>query len=197
MDYPVTFEVAYPEQLSRLSTFFRVILAIPLYLWVYVWTFFAMIAVLFAWIAIVITGRFPAGLYRFVSQWTYSVSILTAYLALLTDQFPPFIPDPASDYPVRMTFTPLERYSRLKTFFRGILEIPILVLRYVLGILLELGAVAAWFTVIALGRMPRGLFDMLMTVNSYTARSDGYLFLLTETYPPFQDAHTRTAGVGV
>jgi hypothetical protein len=26
------------------------------------------------------------------------------------------------------------------------------------------------------------------------ARSDDYLFLLTETYPPFQDAQTRAAG---
>jgi hypothetical protein len=30
--------------------------------------------------------------------------------------------------------------------------------------------------------------------NSYTARSDAYLYLLTETYPPFQDQQTRTAG---
>jgi hypothetical protein len=32
--------------------------------------------------------------------------------------------------------------------------------------------------------------------NSYTSRSDAYLLLLTETYPPFQDAETRTAGLG-
>ena len=31
--------------------------------------------------------------------------------------------------------------------------------------------------------------------QSYTARSDAYLFLLTETYPPFQDDQTRGAGI--
>jgi len=31
--------------------------------------------------------------------------------------------------------------------------------------------------------------------NSYTARSDAYLYLLTETYPPFQDEETRSAGL--
>ena len=41
--------------------------------------------------------------------------------------------------------------------------------------------------------MPRGLFDLMVLANSYTARSDAYLYLLTETYPPFQDDTTRTA----
>jgi hypothetical protein len=195
MNYPVTYEVAYPERLSRLSTFFRAILAIPMAIWVYIWGFFASIAIFIAWFAILITGRYPAGLYRFVAQFTAAEAILFSYMTLVTDRFPPFLPDPDSDYPVRMTFERLERYSRLKTLFRVILEIPILILRYVLGLLIEIGAIAAWFTVLILGRMPRGLFDMLVLVNSYAARSDAYLFLLTETYPPFQDAQTRAAGV--
>jgi hypothetical protein len=195
MNYPVTYEVAFPERLSRLSTFFRAILAIPLAIWLYIWGFFASIAIFVAWFAIVITGRYPAGLYRFVAQFCAAEAIMFSYVTLVTDRFPPFVPDSDSDYPVRMTFRRLERYSRLKTLFRVILEIPILILRYVLGLLTEVGAVAAWFTVIILGRMPRGLFDMLVLVNSYTARSDAYLFLLTESYPPFQDEQTRLAGV--
>jgi hypothetical protein len=43
--------------------------------------------------------------------------------------------------------------------------------------------------------MPRGLFDVMVLANSYIARSDAYLFLLTETYPPFQDEMTRAAGL--
>ena len=34
----------------------------------------------------------------------------------------------------------------------------------------------------------------MVLANSYTARSDAYLYLLTETYPPFQDEQTRAAG---
>jgi len=44
-------------------------------------------------------------------------------------------------------------------------------------------------------RLPRGLFDPMVLANSYIARSDAYLFLLTETYPPFQDDQTRAAGL--
>ena len=90
---------------------------------------------------------------------------------------------------------PLAEYSRLKTGFRFILAIPIVILRYVIGLLLEVAAVAAWFVILITGRLPRGLFDVMVLANSYIARSDAYLFLLTETYPPFQDQETRSAGL--
>jgi hypothetical protein len=119
----------------------------------------------------------------------------TAYVALLCDPYPPFVGD-APDYPVQMTFAgPLPTYSRLRAFFRIILAIPILILRYVINLLLELGAVAAWIVIVVLGTLPRGLFDMMVLANSYIARSDAYLLLLTETYPPFQDEVTRSAGI--
>ena len=63
------------------------------------------------------------------------------------------------------------------------------------NLLFEVGAVAAWFVIVITGKLPRGLFDLMVLANSYTARSDAYLFLLTETYPPFQDEYTRSAGV--
>ena len=63
-----------------------------------------------------------------------------------------------------------------------------------LGLLLEIGAFAAWVVIVVTGKMPRGLFDLMVLANSYTARSDAYLYLLTETYPPFQDEQTRAAG---
>lgn len=151
---------------------------------------------MFAWLAIVFTGRYPEGLYNFVAGFTRYLARFTAYTALLTDQYPPFNLNDDPSYPVRMGFQgPLPQYSRAKTFFRGLLAIPIVVMRYVIQLLLEIGAIAAWFVIVFTGRLPRGLFDMLVLANSYTARSDAYLYLLTETYPPFQDAETRTAGV--
>jgi len=66
----------------------------------------------------------------------------------------------------------------------------------VLGVLLEVGATAAWVVIVITGKMPRGLFDLMVLANSCTARSDAYIFLLTEAYPPFQDAQTRAAGAG-
>lgn len=196
MSYPVTFEVDYVERRNRLTTFFRLLLAIPVAFVLYVFGIVASIAIVIAWFAIVITGRYPKGLYDFVADFNRFVARVTAYVALLTDAYPPFSGSADDSYPVRMHFAgPLESYSRLKTFFRVILAIPILILRYVLNLLLEIGAVAAWVVIVVTGKMPRGLFDLMVLVNSYTARSDAYWFLLTETYPPFQDDETRAAGV--
>jgi Domain of unknown function (DUF4389) len=195
MSYPVTFEADYVEQRSRLTTFFRLILTIPVAIVLYVFGIVASIAIVIAWFAIVITGRYPQGLYSFVADFNRFVARVTAYAVLLTDPYPPFSGADDPSYPVRMQFAgPLEPYSRLKTFFRLILAIPIVIVRYVMGLLLEIGAIAAWFVILVTGKMPRGLFDLMVLANSYTARSDAYLYLLTETYPPFQDDTTRTAG---
>lgn len=194
MSYPVSFEADYVERRNRLTTFFRLILMIPVAIVLYVFLIVAYIAIVIAWFAIVITGHYPKGLFKFVADANRFLARVTAYGALLTDNYPPFSGSPDSPYPVRMEFVELEEYSRLKTLLRIILAIPIVVLRYVMGLLLEIGAFAAWVVIVITGKMPRGLFDLLVLANSYTARSDAYLFLLTETYPPFQDTQTRTAG---
>ena len=195
MSYPVSFEADYVEQRNRLTAFFRLILVIPLAIVLYVFGIVAAIAILIAWLAIVFTGRYPKGLYDFVAGFNRSLARVTAYAALLCDPYPPFGGTPDPSYPVRMEFAgPLESYSRLTTFFRLLIAIPILILRYVMNLLLEVGAFGAWFVIVITGKMPRGLFDVMVLANSYMARSDAYVFLLTETYPPFQDEHTRTAG---
>lgn len=195
MSYPVTFEADYVESRNRLTAFFRLILAIPLMIWLLLYGIVAELAIVVAWFAIVFTGRYPAGLYGFVADFTRFETRVLAYTYLLADPYPSFggSDDPA--YPVRMRFAgPLEQYSRLKTLFRIILAIPIMILRYVMALMLEIGAVAAWFVILITGKMPRGLFDLMVLANSYTARSDSYIYLLTETYPPFQDEQTRAAG---
>jgi hypothetical protein len=195
VSYPVSFHADYVEQRSRLTAFFRLILVIPVAIWLYLYAIAAGIAIVIAWFAIVITGRYPAGLYDFVAGFTRFQVRVMAYAALLCDPYPPFGGAEVPEYPVRMEFAgPLEQYSRLKTFFRMIIAIPLLFLRYVMGLLLEVGAVGAWFVIVITGKMPRGLFDLMVLANSYTARSDAYIYLLTETYPPFQDEETRAAG---
>jgi Domain of unknown function (DUF4389) len=195
VSYPVSFEADYVERRNRLTAFFRLILVIPVAIVLYLYAIVASIAILIAWLAIVISGRYPKGLYDFVAGFNRFVVRVTAYAVLLCDPYPPFGGAPNASYPVRMEFAgPLEKYSRLKTFFRLILAIPILVLRYVMGLLLEVGGFAAWVVIVVTGKMPRGLHDVMVLANSYTARSDAYIYLLTETYPPFQDEQTRAAG---
>jgi len=195
MAYPVTFEADYVERRSRLTTFFRPILAIPLIIWLAIYGIAATIAIFIAWFAIVFTARYPRTLYGFVEGYNRYYARATAYAALVCDPYPSFLGEDDPAYAVRMHFSgPLDPYSRLRTFFRIILAIPIAILRWVIHLLLEITAVAAWFVIVFSGKLPRGLYDVMVLANSYIARSDSYLYLLTETYPPFEDGQTRSAG---
>jgi hypothetical protein len=75
---------------NRLTSFFRWFMAIPHFIVL----FFLMIGQAFvsivAWFAILFTGEYPAGMYRFsvgVSRWLARVE---AYTYLFVDQYPPF-----------------------------------------------------------------------------------------------------------
>ncbi len=59
MSYPVTFEADYVEKRNRLTAFFRLILAIPLAIVLYVYALIAYVAIVIAWFAIVITAHYP------------------------------------------------------------------------------------------------------------------------------------------
>jgi hypothetical protein len=62
--YPVHFEADFQSEQNRATTFFRIILAIPWFIVAYVYEIVALFTVFFAWVAIVITGRYPEGLYK-------------------------------------------------------------------------------------------------------------------------------------
>jgi hypothetical protein len=184
------------EQRSRLTSFFRMLLAIPVFFWVALYGIAAFFVWIAAWFAIVFTGKYPEGMYKFLADFITIEVTATSYQALLTEPYPPFTVGSKPDYPVRMYFAgPLPHYSRAKTFFRGLLAIPIYIARYVASLMLNVCAFAAWIMCVFTARLPRGLFDPMVLASSYIARSDGYLFLLTETYPPIQDEQTRTAGL--
>jgi len=88
--YAVTYEVDYPERLSRWLIFVKWYLAMLHQLVLYALGLLAAIVQVIAWFAILITGRFPRGLFNYtvgVTRWYLRVS---AYTSLMTDQFPPY-----------------------------------------------------------------------------------------------------------
>ncbi len=187
--YPISFEADYAEQRNRLTAFFRMFLAIPLLVVGFFYAIAAECAILVAWFAIVFTGRYPDGLGSFVAGFLRFSTRVNAYALLLCDVYPPFSGEDDANYPIRLQIdAPLAEYSRVKTLFRIVLAIPVAVLRYIATLLMEATAFGAWFVILFTGRVPRGLFDVMVQANAYIARSDAYLFLLTETYPPFSES---------
>ena len=188
MPYPVTFKADYVEKRSRLTTFFRLLLAIPHIIFLYFYGLAAGVVVIIAWFALLFTGRYPQGMYDFVAgSLRYSTRVY-GYLWLLNDEYPPFSGSAAIDAPVDLIIGPPKaEYSRLKVLFRIILAIPVLIIHYAMQIVAELGAFIAWFAIVALGRQPKGLQDMIALGTSYQQRAYTYLALITEDWPPFTD----------
>ena len=94
----VRLDIAYPDADAELNRFLPLVkwfLAIPHYIVLIPLGLFSAVVTLVAWIAIIITGRYPEGLFHFVvgvSRWSYRV---TAYAFLLTtDRYPPFSLNP-------------------------------------------------------------------------------------------------------
>lgn len=90
-DYPVQaqFKVV-TEDRERLSVAFRLLLALP-HAFVLLFVFIAwVLTAIIGWLAILFTGAYPEGLWRFgeaVQRWGLRVE---AYVMLLHDDYPPF-----------------------------------------------------------------------------------------------------------
>lgn len=178
------FTVDYEEKRSRLTTFFRFITALPHLIWLSLYGIVAGFAVLFAWFAIVFTAKYPAGLYSFVVGFNRYLARVYAYTYLATDTFPPFTGAREEPYAANLDIGPaLEKYSRAKTFFRGILIIPFYIVAYVFSIIYQLVAIVCWFAIVITGKQPKGLQDALLFGMSYPVRLNTYYMLLTEAWP--------------
>jgi hypothetical protein len=186
VSYPVTLDVDYIDRRSRLTTFFRLLLAIPLFIVGYIYIIGLGLVTIAAWFVLLFTGRWPLGMYNFSAGVLRFTARLNAYTFLAADPYPPFGLAPDDAYPARLHVDqPLPKYSRLKVFFRVIYIIPAYIVSYVLSILALLAAVASWFVIVITGRQPPGLQNAIVFCLTYTLRTYALMYLLTETYPPF------------
>ena len=89
--YPVSITVVDPTgPRERLTVGLRILLAIPHFLILILLIFAWWITAIVAWVAILFTSEYPAGLYDFgvgVLRWFMRVE---AYMLLLVDEYPPF-----------------------------------------------------------------------------------------------------------
>jgi hypothetical protein len=187
--YPVRYEQDFVEKRSRLTTFFRGLLAFPHFFVLMLWGIAAWFGIVAAWFAIVFTGRYPAGLYAFVASFFRYVTRVGAYLYLATDAYPPFSGGEHPDYPVRLHVgPPLPEYNRLYTGLRFIFGIPMAFVSYVAGIVAGAIVVVSWFVIVITGRQLPVLQDLTWRCLSLMNRTAAYTtYLLTETWPSLDE----------
>jgi hypothetical protein len=181
-DHPIGLIVSDDLKRSRLTVFFRLLLAIPHLIWLALWGFLAEIVVLIAWFAALFTGRVPEGLHNFLASYLRYSTRVTAYIFLLTDPFPPFS-GALGMYPVDVRIDPPAPQSRLTVFFRILLAIPAILLTYVFRIVNQIIALLGWFYCLATGQMNEGMRNLSAWLLRYEVQTYAYLFLLTGRYP--------------
>ncbi|HEU4980690.1 MAG TPA: DUF4389 domain-containing protein [Solirubrobacterales bacterium] len=196
--YPISYDAdAILDGRNRLTTFFRGIVVIPWQIVQYFYGIAAQIAAIIAWFAIVFTGRYPEGVYNFNAGFLRMSSRVNSFYYLLNDEWPPFGGEEAPDYPVRLGVAPpLDQYSRLKTFFRLIVGIPVMLLAIVQGVILFVCVIIAWFAILFTGRLSEGLFNPMRSAIAYLTRAGAYFLLMTEDWPPFSYEEGATPAAG-
>jgi hypothetical protein len=167
---------------TRVTVFFRLLLAIPLILWLLLWSIVAIFALIANWFATLFTGRAPNALHDFIGSFVRFRFHLAAYLLLLADPYPGFLGRPAS-YRVDVEIDPPQTQNRWRTFFRLPLALPAVLLSGALGSAAAASALLGWFAILATGRMPRMLLNLGLLGLAYQVQSDGFVYLLTERYP--------------
>ena len=208
--YPARLEIDYPDRLDRLTTFFRLIWAIPIMIILALITAngtetvkvvdesgrmmsevsttgFGIAGGLFLATALMIVfrERYPRWWYDFARELTRFESRIGAYLALLTDRYPSTVEEQSVhldfDYP------DVERdLNRFLPLVKWLLAIPHYIVLFFLVIGAVLAIVIAWFAILFTGRYPRALFDYVVGVGRWGLRVQAYAFLLvTDRYPPF------------
>lgn len=134
---------------------------------------------------IVFRQRYPRWWFDFSRELTRFAARFSAYLALLTDQYPSTVEEQSVhleiDYPD--VGRDLNRWLPL---VKWLLAIPHYIVLFFLFIAAIFAVIVAWFAILATGRYPQGLFDFVVGVGRWSLRVNAYAFLLvTDLYPPF------------
>ncbi len=182
--HPIRLIVNDDLQRTRLTVFFRLILAIPLILWAILWGVIASLAWLVNWFATLFMGRSPDGLHNFLATFLRFSTHVRAYTLLVADPYPGFTGQEGS-YPIDLEVDPPQEQNRWTVFFRVILAIPAMLLTNILSNLSQLLAIFSWFIALVTGRVPEGLRNFAALAIRFETQTYGYLMLLTGKYPSF------------
>jgi Domain of unknown function (DUF4389) len=179
---PVLVSFAGPSPQSRVTVLFRIFMAIPQLIVVYLLGVAACVITIIGWFGALFTGRLPVFAADFLTGYLRWLSRVYAYLYLFTDEYPPFTLADA-EYPVRLATMP-GQLNRLAVLFRIFLLIPCAIVNGVV----TYGALTAfqfvsWLIVLITGRMPDTIYQALSAVLRYQLRVIGFATMLTSTYP--------------
>lgn len=203
--YPMSFDVLYPDRMSRLSTFFRLFLLAPVAFILSLLQYLIWCGLAFGWMAVFWRRKYPTWLFRGLSGSFDYTARAWCYAALLTDQFPSLSREAS---PVSLDFDdpPSGYLSRWRVlFWKSALLVPHFIVLQFLAMAVFVVTVLAWFGILFTGNYPRGMFQFSVGVTRWYYRTVGYLASFNDRFPPYalsadagpaSNAATVSSGVG-
>lgn len=200
--YPVTLDIDYSDKSDRLTTAFRIILIIPIFIILALisggpgweeeinetskWSAAAG-GILFipTLLMILIRQKYPKWWYNFNVELTKFGTRVGAYFFLLRDEYPSTDEDQAVhiNIPYPNVEKDLVNWMPLVKWF---LAIPHVIVLCFLSIGAVIAVIIAWFAIIFTGTHPKGIHEFIVGVFRWWLRVDAYALLLTtDEYPPF------------
>jgi len=193
--------VAFPpaEVQRRLTVLFRLLLAIPVSLWLAIVGIAAGLGAIVGWFVALVVGRLPLGLAGLLAGYVELELRVTGYLTFVSDEYPSFSLHPTPS-PAGFAFvvTPT-RLNRLAVLFRIVLVFPKSVLSALVSQGLRLFSVLSWLVTLTTGRLPLPLHNATCAVLRYRVRTNAYLLMLTPEYPRdlFGDGEPQRSDYGL
>jgi hypothetical protein len=185
LDYPLRLDVDHQEQYSRFLPLVKWLLVIPHYIVLFVLGIGAFFAIVVSWFAVLITGRYPRGLWNFVTgvlRWNTRV---TAYAYLMVDPYPPFSLEHDPNYPARLELDYPEHVERWRPLVAWLLAIPYLIVAGILVYIAYVLVFFAFFTILFARTFPKGMFDIVVVALRWQLRGYAYALWLVTRYPPW------------
>ena len=182
-DYPIVAEIDYPERLSRLSTFFRLLTLIPVLILGMLAGIPLLLFTVLAFLPILIAKVYPRWMFNLVVSLMRFLHRVSAYACLVIDRFP-LGDNPAVRFDV--AYPNRDDLTRIMVFMKWLLVIPHHIVLSILSLLLVPALVIAWMAVVASGRYPRPVFQYLVGLMDWHLRVTAYSqLLITDAYPPY------------
>lgn len=203
--YPASLNIDYPPELDRLSTFFRLILIIPILVISSLLSATAfndymneageqvsssgggIVGGLFlaTVLMILFQQRYPRWWFDFNLELNRFSTRIGTYILLLTDEYPSTVEKQSVHLDAKYPNVK-EDLNRWLPLVKWFLAIPHYFVLFFLIVGVLYVTIIAWFAILFTGRYPRSLFNYVVGVNRWGWRVSAYAFLLTtDQYPPF------------
>ena len=193
--YPASLSIDYPERADRLTSFFRVITIIPIFI-VLIFLFgfqhdqdysygigFLFIPTL---LMILFRKKYPCWWFDWNIALTKFCTRVGSFFLLLSHEYPSTDEDQSVYIEIQYPDAALDLHRGMP-LVKWFLAIPHVIILCFLYIAVCLSTLISWFAILFTGKNPKGMFNFVVGVMRWSLRVNAYACLLTtDRYPPFK-----------